>query len=176
MVEWLWRAFARALARCPRVVEWLLGCARRRPYFHLPGYMDRWWLVPPGWHLPFTIRFHRILRADNERDMHDHPWAFRTMLLEGWYVEERHGVVRRLSAGMTATCDLGEFHRISQVSDGGVLTLVVLRAKGSSWGFLTPEGWVHWRKYSASEWEAEAYARTLSNGGIGEAESGQKAS
>lgn len=28
------------------MVNWLINRAKRTPYFHLPGYMNRWWLVP----------------------------------------------------------------------------------------------------------------------------------
>ena len=28
------------------MVSWLIRRAQRTPYFHLAGYMERWWLVP----------------------------------------------------------------------------------------------------------------------------------
>lgn len=28
------------------MIDWLINRAKRTPYFHLPGYMNRWWLVP----------------------------------------------------------------------------------------------------------------------------------
>jgi hypothetical protein len=28
------------------LINWLIERAKRTPYFHLPGYMNRWWLVP----------------------------------------------------------------------------------------------------------------------------------
>lgn len=28
------------------IANWLIRRAQRAPYVHLPGYMNRWWLVP----------------------------------------------------------------------------------------------------------------------------------
>lgn len=88
----------------------------RTPYFHLDGYMERYWLVPfstpKHWHPAFkehegcgsvslfkrplawlfqqcgiAIRIHKILRSDAGRDFHNHPWNFVTILLKGSYFE-----------------------------------------------------------------------------------------
>lgn len=53
----------------------------------LGGYMKRLLLKTP-W---FTLRFHRILRSDEGRDFHDHPWEFSSLILSGGYVEHRPG-------------------------------------------------------------------------------------
>lgn len=87
----------------------------RTPYFHLEGYMERYWLVPfpianppaflkedtgcysvcffkrpIAWifqKLGIAIRIHKILRSDNGRDFHNHPWNFISIILKGCYFE-----------------------------------------------------------------------------------------
>jgi hypothetical protein len=86
-----------------RVGHWLadriIARAQRTPYFHLDGYMNRWWLfrigrgeidysghVMPRW---LGGRVHQILRSDSDRHAHDHPWPYLTIILRGGYWEER---------------------------------------------------------------------------------------
>lgn len=90
------------------VTDWLIRRAQRTPYSHIRSkdgasiYMRRWWLFNPygkdndgeqepariTW-LP-SIRVHHILRPDVDRHLHDHPWNARTIVLRGWYKEERY--------------------------------------------------------------------------------------
>jgi len=46
-------------------------------------YMQRWILQTP-WG---TFRLHHILRSDEARALHDHPWDFTSILLTGGYDE-----------------------------------------------------------------------------------------
>lgn len=118
---------------------------RRRwwPYAdHLGDYMERWILDlgPLG-----TIRLHHILRSDEARALHDHPWDFWSLLLTGGYLEvtergsrwwPRWSLVRRRAE---------DLHRL--VVDRPVWTLVWSGPRRREWGFLVPgEGWLHWRE------------------------------
>lgn len=92
----------------------LIRRAMKTPYFHLDGYMERYWLVPYAfqpdgiegagcgpvsfWHRPIAwmlqrfgiaIRIHRIMRSDRSDAFHDHPWSYLTVLLIGAYCEVR---------------------------------------------------------------------------------------
>lgn len=91
------------------VTERLLSRAARSPYDHLPGYMNRYWLVPLAdpvhgrgcgpvswWRRPvawtlqqfgIAVRIHEILRSDDDRALHDHPWPYLTVILSGGYYE-----------------------------------------------------------------------------------------
>lgn len=169
-------ALARFLAR-PAVVDWLICRAMRTPYVHITGpdgtvYMERYWLLNPydpntsggekrGWRalLP-SVRLHRIMREDQDRHMHDHPWNARTFILRGWYWEVRpHGIEHALhpwgsdgvhikrSAGDTARLNFGEYHRITSVPAGGVWTLFITGKKRGTWGFLVDGVKVQWRAY-----------------------------
>lgn len=147
-----WKAIAFVLSRRP-VARYLISRADRTPYFHLPGYMHRWWLFngyeAGGAHLSDSdrqrqkrfpglpsVRIHHILREDLAQHLHDHPWDARTIILEGWYIERREGAnARVLRKGDTATIAFGEYHHIERVSSGGVFTLFIVGKYGGKWGF-----------------------------------------
>ncbi len=71
--------------------DWLIDWAlRRAPDFVIGGserpYLRRWWLLPRN---PlFNVYVHQFLRSDDDRALHDHPWAFNaSWLLRGEYIE-----------------------------------------------------------------------------------------
>lgn len=171
-MEILWKAFAKVVSH-PRVADYLIERSKRTPYFHLTGYMNRWWLFNAydsdtskpedkrhgrkvTW-LP-SVRVHHILRADTARDLHDHPWNARTIILKGWYIERRRiGMYDMLMApitkeyerkpGDTATINYGQYHSIDKVSKGGVYTLFFTWKYMGSWGFLVNGKKIPWRQY-----------------------------
>lgn len=176
----MWKLIAWIVSR-PRIADYLIERSKRTPYFDLPGYMERWWLFNPygnregstdaaettrhkakySW-LP-SIRIHHILRADVARDLHDHPWDARTIILKGDYVERRRVGMRSTSKsgekiepiteeflrlpGDTATIKFGEYHSIDYVSDGGVYTMFFTWDYRGTWGFLVNGKKVPWREY-----------------------------
>lgn len=169
MTEFAWQVLAWIVSRKP-VANYLIRRAQRTPYFHLEGYMNRWWLFngygndpstpeksrhgkPIAW-LP-SVRVHHILREDYARDMHDHPWDARTIILRGNYDEERlmpppeSGMVYfyQREAGDTATLKFGEYHNITRVSEGGVYTLFFTWKYMGTWGF-----WVNNKKVPHKEY------------------------
>lgn len=149
----------------PSVTRWLILRAMRTPYLHLDGYMDRFWLFNPyqpesdgrgakyGRLFP-SVRIHHILRKDLDRAKHDHPWDARTVILWGWYKEIRleNGQDKHYFryAGNTARLNFGEYHTITEVSDGGVWTLFITWPYKGTWGFLVDGVKVPWREYLAN--------------------------
>jgi hypothetical protein len=194
MKNLIWRLLAKLLAR-PAVANWLITRAQRTPYQHIMSadgqdtYMGRWWLFNPhdrGTHIgryawfPWSIRIHHILRPDADRDLHDHPWNARTVILRGKYVEQRPASsewkdsVRsclvqgadpkwhewltrdacewlRRDTGDTAVLLHGQYHRIDQVSEGGVWTLFITSRWQGDWGFLVKGKKVDWRIYTGEK-------------------------
>lgn len=161
----LWKLLAFVVSR-PGVADWLIWRARRTPYRHLDGYMNRWWLFNPyGWpaggkaaRFPWlpSIRIHHILRADNDQHLHDHPWNARTIILRGWYVEQRllsipwakeavESIQRRV--GDTAPLVFEQYHKISFVPNGGVWTLFITWKYQGDWGFLVNGRKIPWKQY-----------------------------
>ena len=52
-------------------------------------YMRRWWIIPRN--LGGNVYLHEILRSDDDRALHDHPWDSTSYVLEGGYVEHLPG-------------------------------------------------------------------------------------
>ena len=155
------------------LADWLIRRAKKTPFSHLDGYMNRWWLFNPyqdsngdkikqNWLMRWlpSIRVHHILRADLDRHLHDHPWNARSIILKGWYIEEREDKAFfsfvfnapalerfRRSAGDTAKLKFGEYHRITEVSPGGVYTLFITFGYQGTWGFKVDGKKVPWREY-----------------------------
>ena len=190
MINLFWRLVAKLLAR-PAIADWLIARAKLTPYQHIMSadgtemYMGRWWLFNPYsqethkpalWWYPWSFRIHHIMRPDEDRDLHDHPWNARTIILRGWYTEERLELatsvdmltpgrpllwlpgdeIRKLSTvqrspGDTARRNHGEYHRIDQVSPGGVITLFITSKWRGDWGFLVNRVKVPWRTYTGSD-------------------------
>lgn len=175
MNNMLWKLLAKFLA-IPSVTDWLIRRAIRTPYTHIYSrngstvYMYRFWLfnayrsteekdalVRAGkkipWEFPVSMRLHKIMRADNDRDKHDHPWNARTIVLRRWYKEIREfpaqiqnlvdrynladceGSLFNRLAGQTATLKFEEYHRIIEVPQEGVWTLFITYKYRGIWGF-----------------------------------------
>jgi len=190
VINLFWRFVAKLLAR-PTIAAWLIARAKRTPYLHIMSadgqdmYMGRWWLFNPYsrkthkpalWWCPWSLRVHHIMRPDSDRDLHDHPWNARTIILRGWYTEERleladpvdmltprrqllwlpgdeirkQATVTR-NPGDTAKLLHGEYHRIDQVSPGGVTTLFITSKWRGDWGFLVNGVKVPWRTYTGTD-------------------------
>lgn len=162
MKEFIWRITAWLVSRKP-IANLIISYAIGEPYFHLKDektgsvYMFRYWLFNPHpklnggkgrrWVKLPSIRAHKIMRRDLERDDHSHPWPARTIILDGWYSEKRGERQFFRMRGDTATLSTDDFHRITEVSHGGVWTLFIMWDWEKDWGFKTPNGFVKWRDY-----------------------------
>lgn len=141
----IWNLIAKV---CVRYADKIINRAQQWPYINLEGYMNRWWIFNAykrDW-LP-SIRVHHILREDFDRHEHDHPWNARTIILKGWYIEERTGKSFFRNTGYTGRINFGEFHNIKRVSPGGVWTLFITYKYGGTWGFKVDGKKVPYREY-----------------------------
>jgi hypothetical protein len=150
----LWRPVAWLVTR-PGIKRRILQRAARTPYTDIYAddklYMRRWWLFNPypgestGDGLPRfrwlpSVRVHHIVRPDRDRNLHDHPWSARTIILDGWYVEKRDDRRAYLrSPGDTASIRHNEFHTITAVDKAhGAVTLFITWGYRHTWGFKVP--------------------------------------
>ena len=146
------------------------------------AYLLRWYLTPwRGWYrhvdeahrtrwqrfavwlsmrLP-NVYLHKFLRSDDDRALHDHPWAWASLLLHGSYVEHTinsGGIHKRTvrAPGSLKLCGPRAAHRVELVNatEAGPApcwTLFVTTPILREWGFHCPlRGWVHWRDFTAS--------------------------
>lgn len=107
-----------------------------------------------------AVMLHWILRPDPQRDLHDHPVSFLSILLRGYYYEDRAipdrgcdepdapRLVRQQFIHFINYVRATDRHRISGLPLGGCLTLVFAGPKVRDWGFWTPVGFVPWREYN----------------------------
>lgn len=159
-------------------VDYIIERAKRTPYFHLPGYMERFWLVPynqpisrktadlhdvtfdgtgpvPFRQQPFAwllqrfgiaARVHHILRSDEGREPHDHPWPYLTIILKGGYFEQRFaedGVMLSMKwhgPGSVLFRPADSWHMLKIPEGSTAWTLFVTGRYKQTWGFLTRSG------------------------------------
>lgn len=133
---------------------------RRPPDFIIGGAADPhlkgWWVIPRNRF--FNIHLHQFLRSDDDRALHDHPWVNVSVLLRGSYLEHlRDGQVLlrkpwrpwapwRLIARLPTSA-----HRVALIDNRPVWTLFLTGPNVRAWGFLCPQGWRHWRDFTAGE-------------------------
>lgn len=122
-------------------------------------YMRRLNILLTPW---FSIKLHFIYRPDNQRDLHDHPWSFLSLLLWGSYVEDvpvyRPNDSQCLCSDCTTSIEprhvrwwnwkrAEDQHSIIWVSNQPIVTLVFCGPIRRTWGFWTPDGWVRHDRY-----------------------------
>jgi hypothetical protein len=113
-------------------------------------YLRRWSLwLPGGW----SVKLHKIVKADDDRCQHDHPWNFLRIILWGGYVEERGSETFILKpwrpwAPWRIYPVRGNFkHRIDHLLCNESWSLVFCGPRYRQWGFFTKAGWVMWRLF-----------------------------
>ncbi len=110
---------------------------------------------------PYAIYLHRIFQSDTDRHLHDHPWSFISIILEGGYTEEVphpiHGITatfqrnvrNRWSAKLRRATDL---HRVRlHGNEEPIWSLMLVGPREREWGYETEEGWIHWKDYWAND-------------------------
>lgn len=117
-------------------------------------YLRRFYLTP-------TVRgraifLHHILRSDDDRDPHDHPWAFTSLMVVGSYFEHNYQAlpdigeclpsnIRFVRSGNLTRRKATDIHRLRLRRP--CWTLVLKGKRERKWGFWTKGGWVYWREY-----------------------------
>ena len=94
----------------------------------------RWLLFSLPW---FDVCIHQILRHDEDKHEHNHPWWFIGMILKGGYVETRNGkAIKRgwLSIGKMRR---DQYHQVIRLlHNTSTWTLVVRsRFRDENWGY-----------------------------------------
>lgn len=134
-----------------RLHKWAAGWLTGGPHFVVGDpsrpYLLRWYVLPRNdW---FNVYIHRFLRDDDDRAMHDHPWASVSLLLRGRYVEETAAGRKEYRAGSLVWRSAEYTHRVELPGGRPCWTLFVTGRRVREWGFHCPQGWVHWRVFTA---------------------------
>lgn len=152
-----------------RIINAIISSAQKTPYFHLEGYMERWWLVG-GWNAQrqndndyfdparakgglyewitdrVAVRLHHILRSDDDRHFHNHPSWSVSIVLRGGYFEWTPGPgidhVKWRGPGAIVFRRASLLHRLELPPLTTTWSIFILGRKVQGWGFLVP-----WREY-----------------------------
>jgi len=134
-------------ASIAEVLEWARWIMGRKPDFTIgDNYLRRWYVVPRN---PWcNVYLHQFKRSDDDRALHDHPWANASLVLAGRYIEHTpEGQFLRV-AGDFIERPAEALHRIEIVNDEPAITLFTTGPKLREWGFACPQGWVPWQLFA----------------------------
>ncbi len=144
-----------------RIVNRIIG--RSDIAFGGSVYMRRWRMLHTRW---FGVRVHNIVRSDSDRELHDHPFTFLSLILWGGYYEHRKDGSRTwYGPGSLVLRTAETLHRLElkevqvprtarvvphaeptivgiEKREVGAWTLVFRGPMRRQWGFDTDEGWV----------------------------------
>lgn len=119
-------------------------------------YLLRWWVIPRNrW---FNIYLHNIVRSDDDRALHDHPWWSCSIVLKGGYWEIVPGLHQYWRwPGSIVFRRAKSLHRLAlerltgPAEAASCWTLFITGPRVREWGFQCPQGWVHWRDFTAGK-------------------------
>jgi hypothetical protein len=107
--------------------------------------LRRWWVIPRNSF--FNIYLHQILRSDDDRALHDHPWASVSFLLKG----NLHEIVKVEGDDLQILRAPRHFfpyyrspelaHRLVIFDGQPCWTLFITGRKARDWGFFCESGW-----------------------------------
>lgn len=132
-----------------RLLSWIVGKliahAMKTPYTPIQDYMERYWLIPYSKYF-LAIRIHHILRSDDDRAFHDHPWPYLTIVLRGGYHEVKPaydksglyiGDTRKwYGPGSILFRRSNSFHRLEVPEGQTAWTLFTTGRYMRKWGFM----------------------------------------
>ena len=112
-------------------------------------YLRRWWIVPRN--EGCNTYLHEILRSDDDRALHDHPWDNTSMILIGRYVEHTPEGSFLREPGWIGSRAATDSHRLEVLPGERAVTLFFTGPKLREWGFHCPKGWVHWKDFTGGQ-------------------------
>lgn len=132
------------------LAKWAETIMAREPDFVIgDNYLRRWWVIPRNaWS---NVYLHHILRNDDDRALHDHPADNRSVLIKGSYREITEDGVFIREAGEVIDRAADTAHRLELINGEPAVSLFFMGPKIREWGFHCPNGWVHWRDFTAGE-------------------------
>lgn len=114
-------------------------------------YLLRWWVIPRNRF--FNIYLHNMLRDDDDRALHDHPWWNVSIVLKGGYLEwmsHRGDPINCAWRGRWSVVfrKATDAHRLTLGhGTGPSWSLFITGPVVRQWGFHCPKGWRPWREY-----------------------------
>lgn len=101
-------------------------------------YLRRWYILRRRNELG-CIYLHHFQRSDSDRALHDHPWPWTTIILQGSYREHTLNGMEIRHPGDVISRQAEDLHRIELLTPE-VWTLFLTGAVERQWGFRLPDG------------------------------------
>lgn len=126
---------------------------KRKPDFIIGSpdhpYMLRWWIIPRNRF--FNIYLHKILRDDDDRALHDHPWWNVSIVLRGGYREITPTGSKMRRPGSVVFRRATAIHRLELPVINATISycwsLFITGRRVRTWGFHCPKGFVPWHEF-----------------------------
>lgn len=100
-----------------------------------------------GW----SLKLHVFLRSDQDEELHDHPWAFWSLIIAGGYWEQTETRLIQRRCGSLAYRPATHKHRVILANDkwGPVpcATIVLTRPGDREWGFWKGGKFIPWKEF-----------------------------
>lgn len=127
--------------------DWARGIMASRPPDFVVGadYLRRWWVLPRNEFA--NVYLHEFRRSDDDRALHDHPWASTSVILHGQYIEHTPEGQFLRQAGDVISRPAEALHRVELIDDQPAITIFITGPKVREWGFACPQGWRHWTEF-----------------------------
>jgi quercetin dioxygenase-like cupin family protein len=133
-------------ASLPDMQAWAESIMQREQDFVIGDrQLLRWWIIPRNEKL--NVYLHAVLKSDEDRAMHDHPWANTSFLISGSYIEHTPAGIFVRQAGDVVERPAGAMHRLEVIPGERAISLFITGPKVREWGFDCGQGWVHWQDF-----------------------------
>jgi hypothetical protein len=102
---------------------------------------------------PFgNVYLHKILRSDDDRALHDHPWENRSLVIAGGYWEHVSPITKFWRGpGSSISRGADAAHRLElptyRLRPVPCVSLFFTGPKTREWGFHCEGGWRHWEEF-----------------------------
>ncbi len=118
----------------------------REPDFIIgDNYLRRWWVIPRN--KIFNVYLHEINKSDDDRALHDHPWANQSIIIKGAYLEITPNGSFQRHEGDIVQREAESSHRLALQGGAQVISLFITGPIEREWGFHCPNGWRHWKDF-----------------------------
>ncbi len=107
-------------------------------------YLLRWWIQKDPER--GSVYLHQVLKDDDDRALHDHPWDSASLVLQGVLREVMPNGSLLLCPGELNTRRATDAHRL-EIVEGPVWTLFTTGPRVRDWGFHCANGWVPWQEF-----------------------------
>lgn len=122
-------------------------------------YLLRWYIIPRNRF--FNIYLHKIVRDDDDRALHDHPWWSLSIIIKG-SLREHDEAGAHIRRRFTVRLRNPEYaHRLELLKSPSLdtrkdivflpnpcWTFFITGPRIREWGFHCPKGWRHWRDFT----------------------------